>query len=322
MIGFDILSKENMVQKNKKNWEKFEDSSHTIVQSLNPQSQVYKNVHIEGKLSKVKRQVDIQLVKPEEYEFIAFECKDYNKPLDVPIIEAFNTKLQDIGAKKGAIVSNSPYSQASQNMAASLGIDLLNLVDTSNPQIKAKLYAGLLLSDISVKSFGLSIQSKSTNIQLPMPLDVRQVIFLDEQGRKGTAYQIFAWLWNDELSSSVKIPGFYEYKPPHSEEKKILGMNGEIIIPSEIIFRYQVVEKYYAGQIEMIETQGLYNVKEHSFQTKSLKTAPIVAYDIETSWPEITSEEAKKAEKEGKFSMVLSCSSVIPDNASDWSLHS
>ncbi len=76
----------------KKKWEKFEESSYKVVQSLNPQEQVYKNVHLEGQLSKVKRQVDVQLIKPEEYEFIAFECKDYKRPLDVPIIEAFNTE--------------------------------------------------------------------------------------------------------------------------------------------------------------------------------------------------------------------------------------
>lgn len=199
----------------KRKWEKFEDNSYEIVQSLNPQAQVYINVHIDGKLSKVKRQVDVQLVRPEEYEFIAFECKDYGRPLDVPIVEAFNTKLQDIGAKKGAIVSNSPYTEASQNMASALGIDLLNLVDTKNKNIRAKLYASLLLSDTSVKSFRLRIKSSSPQISLP--LDIRQVIFVNELGQRGTAYQIFALLWNDHDSSLSKTPGIYEYRP-HSQK--------------------------------------------------------------------------------------------------------
>lgn len=299
----------------KKKWEKFEDSSYEIVQSLNPQAQVYKNIHIEGKLSKVKRQVDVQLVKPEEYEFIAFECKDHGRPLDVPVVESFNTKLQDIRAKKGAIVSNSPYTEAAQNMASALGIDLLNLVDTKNKNIRSKIYASLLLSDTSIKSFRLRIKSSSPQISLP--LDIRQVIFINELGQRGTAYQIFALLWNDHDSSLSKTPGIYEYRPPQPENKRLVGLNREIIIPSEIVFIYEVVEKHYAGQIEMIETQGLYSVREQSFQTRSMQTAPIIAYDIETTWPEISTEEAKNGKEERKFSMAVSCNSILPEKYSE-----
>ncbi|MDD2823230.1 MAG: restriction endonuclease [Candidatus Daviesbacteria bacterium] len=295
----------------KKAWKKFEDTSHSVLQSLNPQSQVYKNVHIEGNLSKVKRQVDIQLVKPEMYEFIAFECKDHERSLDVPVIEAFNTKLRDIGAAKGAVVSNSPYTEAARNMASALGIDLLNLIDSRNKSIRARVFANLLLSDTSVKSFRLRIKSASPRINLPP--DWRNIIFIDDQGKRGTAYQIFAWLWNELDSSLRKVPGVYEYRPPSPENKKLIDINGEIIIPSEIVFIYEVVEKHYAGQIEIIETQGLYNVKEKSFQTRSMQTEPIIPYNIETKWPEISIEDADKGRDEKKFTMILSCSSILPE---------
>lgn len=295
----------------KRKWKKFEDTSHAIVQSLNPSAQVYKNVHIEGKLSRVKRQVDVQMVKPEEYEFIAFECKNHGRPLDVPVVEAFNTKLQDIGTKKGAIVSNSPYTEAAQNMAAALGIDLLHLVDTGNKNIRAKLYASLLLSDTSVKGFRLRLASSSPQISLP--LDIRQVIFINELRQRTTGYQIFAMLWNDHDSGLSKIPGVYEYRPPNLENKRLIGLNGEIIVPNEIVFIYEVVEKHYTGKIEMIETQGLYNVSEKSFQTKSMQTAPIIAYEIEKTWPEISADEAKKGMEEKRFSMAVGCTSILPE---------
>jgi hypothetical protein len=303
----------------KKKWEKFEESSYQVVQSLNPQAQVYKNVHIEGELSRVKRQVDVQLVKPENYEFIAFECKDYGRPLDVPIIEAFNTKLRDIGAKKGAIVSNSPYTKAAENMASALGIDLLTLIDTKNKDVKGKLFASLLLSDTSVKSFRMRLTSSSPKILLPA--DIRGVVFMDEQGKKGTAYEIFASLWNDDDSSLSKVPGVYEYRPPNPKDKRIIGLDGEIIVPDEIVFTYEVVERHFAGQIEMIETQGLYNVKEHSFQTRSIQTSPIVAYEIETNWPEISAEEANEGREEGRFSMGVGCSSILPEKPESFKSH-
>lgn len=67
----------------------------------------------------------------------------------------------------------------------------------------------------------------------------------------------------------------------------------------------------------MIETQGLYNVREQSFQTRSMQTAPIIAYDIETTWPEISTEEAKKGKEERKFSMAVSCNSILPEKYSE-----
>ncbi len=296
----------------KKKWEKFEESSYQIVQSLNSNAGVYKNVHIEGQLSKVKRQIDIQLVKADEYDFIAFECKDYGRPLDVPIIEAFNTKLRDIKAKKGAILSNSPFSQAAENMASALEIDLLNLVDTSNKNIRAKIFASLLLSDASVKGFRLRLKTSSP--QVTFPLEITKIIFMDEQGHKGTGYEIFAALWNDTDSSLSKFPGIYEYRPPEPENIRIIGLNGKVMIPEEIVFIYEVIEKHYVGQIEMIETQGLYNVKDHSFQTRSIQTVPIVAYEIEQNWPEISKEEVNKRREEGQFTMALGCSSILPSN--------
>ncbi len=293
-----------------KKWKKFEESSFNIVKSLNPQAQVYKNIQIQGQLSKVKRQVDVQLVKPEEYQFIAFECKDHKRPLDVPVVEAFNTKLRDVGAKKGAIVSNSPFTKAAENMASELGIDLLALVDTKNKNVRGKLFASLLLSDTFVKSFRLRLKSSSPKILLP--LDIREVVFVNERDQKGTAYEIFALLWNENETSLSREPGVYEYRPPNPKEKRIIGLDGEIIIPDEIVFVYEVVEKHFAGQIEVIETQGLYNVKEKSYQTRSMQTAPIVAYEIEKTWPEIPAEEAIRGRNEGRFSMAVGCSSVLP----------
>jgi hypothetical protein len=295
----------------KKKWKKFEDKSHEVVSGLHPSSQVYKNVHIEGKLSKVLRQVDVQLIDPKHYDYIAFECKDYSRPLDVPIIEAFHTKLMDIGASKGAIVSNSAFSQAAQNMADKLGIDLLNLVDTSDGDIRTKVYATLLLSDTSLKSFQLRISSTAQEFLLP--LEAHQITFSDDKGDKGTAYEIFASLWNDQDSGLSHTPGIYSYQPPHPEKKRIIDLRGREVKPDKIEFIYEVVEKHYAGKIRLTETQGLFNVKENSFQTRSMQTEPIVAYEIEQKWPEISAQEAQERRNAGEFTMMLSCSSVMPD---------
>lgn len=256
------------------------------------------------------RQVDVQLVKPEEYDFIAFECKDYNKAIDVSIIEAFATKLKDIQAKRGAIVSNSPFTQASQNMASQLDIDLLNLIDTTNKNIRGKLFAGLLLEDISVKwfklKFSMSAPTRGTFTQEPT-----QILLADEKGARGSAYEIFANLWNEDKTSLSRVPGVYEYIPPSPNTINIISLEGELVPLDKLSFVYEVVERYYLGKIEIIDAQGLFNVKEASFQTKGFTTQMIAPYEFEKPENEITKEQAKQAK--GEYTFGLSVISIFPE---------
>lgn len=123
----------------KQKWKHFEEQTFKVVKQLNPDYSVYHNVEITGKLSKTSRQVDVQLIDPKEYDFVAFECKDYKVPVDIPRIEAFVSKLKDLGTSKGAIVSNSGYTKPAVILAKEWGVDLLNLVDTEDPLIRFKL---------------------------------------------------------------------------------------------------------------------------------------------------------------------------------------
>ena len=60
---------------------------------------------MQGKLSEVGREVDVQFVDPNDYDFMAFECKDHARPIDIPLIEAFSTKLTDSAACDGVRIS-------------------------------------------------------------------------------------------------------------------------------------------------------------------------------------------------------------------------
>lgn len=292
-----------MTEKNqkKKKWEQFEYHSHKVIKELYPASQVFPNVKIEGKLTKVLRQVDIQMVEPQQYEYIAFECKDHRHPIDVPLVEAFVTKLEDIGAKKGAIVANINFTEGSKNLAAAKGLDLLNLVDTSNRNIRARLYATLLLADTSVKRFSTRLLGLSTS-EVKLPLNPTQLTFVDSKGSTATAYEIFSSLWNNE--SLAKEPGLYEYLPPYTE-RKVRGLSGAILPVHEVAFRYEVVKRFYVGKIEMIETKGLYNVKEGSFMTRRMITQPIIPHKLERQWKEISSEEAEKERRNCTFGLEV-----------------
>lgn len=96
------------------------DSPNTIVQT---------NEKIED-TNGIKREIDV-LVKDSNTTpttLIAFECKDYNKAVDVQIVDAVVGKFADIPSiQKKVIVANKGYSTSAKIKAAKHGIELRTL---------------------------------------------------------------------------------------------------------------------------------------------------------------------------------------------------
>lgn len=67
---------------------------------------------------------------------IAFECKDYKKKVDVKVVEAFNSKCNDIHEiHKGIIVSSNGFTAGAQTKAQFYGIDLYQIGDVPLKEI-------------------------------------------------------------------------------------------------------------------------------------------------------------------------------------------
>lgn len=288
-------------------WKRFEDATHEVIQGFYPEKKVYKGVYIEGKLSRVKRQVDIQVVEPEKYDFMAFECKDHKRPLDVSVVEAFNTTLMDIGAKRGAIVSNSDFTQAAINMAEALSIDLLHLVDTNNKDVRSEILANILIIDTQVKSWRFEL-SGTTPIRIPLDVDPRELRFINSEGDQVTAHNVLAHLWNEQNTPLNVTPGLHKYVP-ELQNYNLIGDNGELMSVGKLSFTYEVVEKYYAGKVPVERTQGLYNVFEKSLQTKEVLFERLSPGEFEEKNPEISKEDADKI----VFALGLHVRSIYPE---------
>lgn len=293
-----------------KEWKRFEHKTKNIVEKLNPKFEAFENINIEGKLSKTYRQVDLQLIDPKNYDFIAFECKDHKRSIDTPKVEAFVTKLEDIGAKKGAIVSNSPYTQGAKNMAKAKNIDLLHIISTEDSNIRTRLYAPLIYSDIYVKSIqlvvGTSYSTRGTFTQ-----ENNNLLLTSGNEKPETATNIFMSLWNADDTPLAHAKGNYIYKPP-IEDKFMFTIQGEKIPLSELEFHYEVGEKHYMAKIEIIDTEGIYNVNNETYQTKSMTTEAITPYNFQNDKNEITQEQYE--ELKHKVPMRLSGVSLFGEN--------
>lgn len=120
-------------------WKEFEQLVYQLQQQLSGDAEVLYDTYLLGEDSKTDRQIDI-LVKRSVGQYpivIVMECKDYKRPVDVKEVEAFATKLKDIKAQKGALVSGKGFTQAALEMAKRYGIDMFRFIDTKSTNWKA-----------------------------------------------------------------------------------------------------------------------------------------------------------------------------------------
>lgn len=89
------------------------------------------------------RQVDIAIyhsIAGVKY-LTAIECRDFNKRIDITNVEGFNSKLHDIKASKGIMVTRIGYSRNAAQKAMRLGIELF-IADTAE-KIASKPYKAI-----------------------------------------------------------------------------------------------------------------------------------------------------------------------------------
>jgi len=115
-----------------KEWEDYEAQIFKKIKSEFPETEVLKNQKIQGYFSKQKRQIDI-LVKG---NFIGkdiigvVECKNFNKKIDVKVVDSFIGFIEDVKANIGIIITNKGYTKAALNRVTGISSDIrLDIVE-------------------------------------------------------------------------------------------------------------------------------------------------------------------------------------------------
>jgi restriction endonuclease len=263
----------------------YELSTGALVSDLNQDKAVDINVRIMGRLSEVNREIDVKL-EQSAYDFIAYECKDWNKTIDVPVVEAFNTKLLDVGAKQGAIVSNSPFSTAARNMAKKLGIDLLHLIDTNDPTIRITPYITMLTIDRQLRRARAGVSSPIVD-QGGLPNSLDDAMILEADGEIGLKDNL-RLLWN--RGDVNKDPGMREHTIRGARIRASSGL-----FSADLTYTYLVEEVYKEGDVRLFQARGFYDPIHGTLRViGELVTDVISVEDIAGSWRELSQEEAQE----------------------------
>ncbi len=86
------------------------------------------------------RQIDVSVVSTQGFykHLVIIECKDKSRKVTVEWIEGFRSKIEDVGAQKGVMVSPLGFTEGAVQKAESYGIDLFTLTPQLSGWIKRK----------------------------------------------------------------------------------------------------------------------------------------------------------------------------------------
>jgi hypothetical protein len=170
-----------------------------IQKQLAPNAEVLHDVKLDGRQSKVKRQIDV-LVRERvgQYEIsIIIDCKDYNKPADLKDVEEFEGMLKDVGAQKGVLVCPRGFTEAAKTRAEGLQIELYSPFDTDIHKwtVKATFPA--------ICDFRSVVMAFKISTSAPLPLELELDFYLrnttyNRSGQSlGTMLNNASWKWNN-----------------------------------------------------------------------------------------------------------------------------
>ncbi|MGA2675147.1 MAG: restriction endonuclease, partial [Terracidiphilus sp.] len=100
-------------------WPDYETYVFGTLQRLMPGDKIMQNVAMKGTLSGRSRQIDIVVDRLYEGTSmrVAVDCKCYKRKVNIKDVEAFLGMLEDLGIRKGALVTTKGYSKSAYNRA-------------------------------------------------------------------------------------------------------------------------------------------------------------------------------------------------------------
>ncbi|EOB1204577.1 restriction endonuclease [Photobacterium damselae] len=227
---------------------------------------IRRNVSIKG--IDGNRQIDLLISsKFAGCEFITIvECKDYNKKVDVKVIDGFHSVLQDISAHKGIIVSRKGFSSTAIVKAKRLGISLFSAHQANSDKWMIDLELPMLITEVNVKNLNINpvLQVKKGMIINPSAVniinDIDIVASFIKNWNENTSFLDSHYIFqNDKIN--IKIGNL---KPPFYM-RDVYGKPVEIT-DYELIIEFD--KKYYFSYINNIDNTLF--LKSHSKDNSTL----------------------------------------------------
>lgn len=270
----------------KKEWKKFEETIFNIQKQLSSRSNTIYNHKVDGIITERQRQIDVAMFDTigSIEIFIAVECKDYSTPVDVKEIEAFLSKLEDIRADKGIMVSSNGFTRSARNYAIKKRIQLYTLT-YEKPDFDIYIEKLVLLKEMTHYLFNINYMS--TDLMNDPSFDIESMILYTSDGKFIRNINHFILeQWN-----SGELPADIGKNDVSTDKVKILHFVKQYPVVLEL--HYLVKGEFYYKKFKLVELENYENILENELVIQNKLTEEYFAEDpiFDDTYRKITSDE-------------------------------
>lgn len=271
-------------------WKDFEKLVQKIQQELTPHAQVTRDEKIVGQ-SGSPNQCDVVVrAKVGQFDFFCvIECKDLSEKVGVEMVREFRSKLDDIGAMKGAIVSAKGFTHGAMQFASHYNINLYKLVDAQNRKWQEEAIIPILVTQIYLTKAETSIVDRATGKMISMIDSNGEIVSQDHIyliDIRENRYMRFRELIEREWDRI-----FQKHLPVMNEifetegDRYLIAMREGPDLPISIRYKFFPEITYHYGNIPLIECQGFIDQETGALLTNGYLSGPLDFLEAIKKWP-------------------------------------
>ena len=249
-------------------YEKLTAEIHRI---FDPAASIQHDEKILGKSGR-ERQIDVSIRRNVDGNevFIIVECKYHGTPVGIGMIDELVGKLEDVGAHKAILVSDSGFRKGALQRARSSGkIDVVSIVDNEIPDLRTRVTFSLHVCFHKL-SFPFNVQCK---IYGPYPTTFGRVSFEEIQSLLTRTIN-----WVNQQAPSL-TQGSYQ----HTESIEY-GAGRRL----ELIFSFEKIIKCYYTEKILADAKGVYDHNQMKMtEGDASYTYEVSEEDCIKNWKEI-----------------------------------
>jgi hypothetical protein len=273
-------------------WKRFEKIIHAMHQQLAPAGAIVtRDDKVMGCESQVLRQLDVTIrANIASYSlFIVIECRDERRSIDVNGIGEFATKLHDVKANKGILISTSGFTEGAVTMAQARGIATRTYIDTENADWRKDVAIVVLVNRHELRYQIGFANIPNYHFDLPQNVPFQEIELFSPAGEPlGRVDVIVDKLWIDEAV-------------PHQEGTHTLTLVDHAVIPlggkechAMVELTAYVKHHAYLGSVP-VKMTGVRDEQEKFLSTQKITTAvmdfPGIIAGTAPGWTELPRAE-------------------------------
>jgi len=231
-----------------------------LMKVLHPDKTIKINSIINGPDGKREIDVEVRGVFNNKDSFLFIECKDWNRPVGIEIIDAVDSKGQDLKTDEIIVFSNSGFTKEAINKSLRKNIKICSVLKNKDKIIKIKIYRKALIKTISIENWELIVYPVEEDLN-KIPKDWNPVEDITYEGSS-----IIKWISKESkiilrekikefsFNKEINLLATYCFYNPN-----IFLIKNKPIILKGLAIKMHIIKKNFLCSIPVDASLGLYN---------------------------------------------------------------